>query len=224
MLKAVLFDLDGVVVDTAFDHFKAWQTLAKELDIQIDESFNERLKGVGRLKSLEKILAYGNRENDFTEEEKRVLMDQKNEMYLSSIRRLSPLDILPGIPELLEDLENENISAVITSGSRNAPKVLKYIQLKDAFDGMVDVEEIERGKPYPDIFLKGAQLAGAVSFECAAIEDAPNGITAIKAAGICAIGVGDPDVLTEADKVYTDTKLLTLDSLKKVYASWKTGK
>lgn len=222
MLKAVLFDLDGVIVDTAADHFKAWQTLAKELDIHIDASFNEKLKGLGRFASLEKILEYGSREKDFTEDEKISLTDRKNEMYQDFITRLSPSDIHSGIIDLLEDLENESIPAVITSGSRNASKVLDYIELKDAFDDIVNLEEIERGKPYPDIFLKGAQLAGAEPWECVAIEDGPSGITAIQKAHICAIGVGDSELLTKADAVYSDTRFLTLDSIRRVHARWKT--
>lgn len=224
MIKAVLFDLDGVIVDTASDHFRAWKSLAQELEIHIDEAFNERLKGIGRQASLEIILEYGKREKEFTKEEKKVLSKRKNERYLNLITRLGPSDIFPGILELLEELEKEDILAVITSGSRNASKVLKYLQLQDAFHSVVNLEEVEQGKPHPDIFLKGAELAGTAAFECVAIEDAPNGIDAIQRAGMCAIGIGDPDILSQADAVYQDTKDLTLDSLNQVYERWRVSK
>lgn len=224
MLKAVLFDLDGVIVDTASDHFKAWQSLAKDLGILIDASFNEKLKGVGRLESLEKILEYGGREKDFTLEEKKVLTDQKNEMYLEFIQRLEPSDIFPGMSQLIEELKNARIPAIITSGSRNALKVLEQLRLQDAFYGIVNLDEVEQGKPYPDIFLKGAELADVEPSACVGIEDATKGIEAIQSAGMCALGVGDSKILSAADMIYSDTRNLTLASIKEVFINWKMNK
>ena len=153
MLKAVLFDLDGVITDTAKFHFLAWRDLGAELGITVDEAFNEELKGVSRMDSLERILAYGGLADKYSLAEKEAFCTKKNDHYLELIQEMTPADILPGILPLLEELREAGLKTIITSASKNAPGILALLQVKDCFDGIVDPASVAAGKPEPDIFL-----------------------------------------------------------------------
>ena len=214
MLKAVLFDLDGVITDTAKFHFLAWRDLGAELGIVIDEAFNEELKGVSRIDSLERILAFGGLADNYSLDEKEALCTKKNDHYLELIQEMTPADILPGILPLLEELREAGLKAIVTSASKNAPGILELLQVKDYFDGIVDPASVAAGKPAPDIFLAGAELAGAKPAECIGVEDAASGVEAIKAAHIPAIAIGDAEVLAQADRVLADTSDLSLAVLR----------
>lgn len=217
-MKAVLFDLDGVITDTAKFHFLAWHDLGAELGIEVDETFNEELKGVSRNDSLERILVRGGVADQYSSAEKEALCAKKNAHYVELIQEMKPEDILPGIIPLLDELKAAGIKMIVTSASKNAPGILDLLRVRPYFDGVVDPATIKAGKPAPDIFLAGAQLAGTDPADCVGVEDAASGIEAIKAAGIVAVGVGDEQVLALADRVLPGTADLSLAVLLETWA------
>lgn len=213
-LQAVLFDLDGVITDTAKYHFTAWKQMAERIGIEIDSEFNESLKGIERMQSLERILIHGQQQHKYTQEEKERLAQQKNDEYVALLASLTPEDTYPGIKELLQQLRDNGIPAVIASASKNAPLILDALQLRDYFHAIVDPSGIP-GKPQPDIFLKAAEQAGADPSCCIGVEDSQAGIEAIKAAGMYAVGIGEENILgpSGADIVYASTRELSLQKL-----------
>ncbi|MCA5013702.1 MULTISPECIES: beta-phosphoglucomutase [unclassified Enterococcus] len=217
MFKAVLFDLDGVITDTAEYHFLAWKKLGDELGISIDREFNEQLKGVSRTESLQRILASGGREHDFSAEEFEALAKRKNDNYVEMIQDVSSKDVYPGILELLQELKEHGLKIALASASKNGPLLLEKMTLTDYFDVIADPAKVAEGKPAPDIFLAAAAGVGVNADEAIGIEDAQAGIQAIKAAGALPIGVGESDVLGNDISVVKDTSELTLDYLKKVW-------
>lgn len=217
MFKAVLFDLDGVITDTAEYHFLAWKKLGDELGISIDREFNEQLKGVSRTESLQRILALGGREHDFSAEEFDALAKRKNDNYVEMIQGVSSKDVYPGILELLQELKEHGLKIALASASKNGPLLLEKMTLTDYFDVIADPAKVAEGKPAPDIFLAAAAGVGVNADEAIGIEDAQAGIQAIKAAGALPIGVGESDVLGNDVSVVKNTSELTLDYLKKVW-------
>lgn len=197
--EAVIFDLDGVITDTARYHYLAWQKIADTLKIPFDEAFNEQLKGIDRRRSLELLLQHGDR--NLTETEKIRLAEAKNEYYQELVETMTPKDTLPGTLELLKDLRNRGIKIGLASISKNAGVVIERLGLAAFFNEVADAARIQRGKPDPEIFLTVAARLQVTSGKCIGVEDAIAGIRAIKAAGMYAVGVGDPQVLTEADEV-----------------------
>lgn len=219
MFNGILFDLDGVITDTAEFHYLAWQALGKKIGITFDKKFNENLKGVDRMESLERILALGKKETDYTPEEKLALATEKNDFYQTFIEKMTPENLLPGIKDLLSDLKNHGIKLGLASASKNAPFILKQLEISDAFDIIVDPNSLKQGKPAPDIFLQGAKQLNLSVAACIGIEDAYSGIEAIKAANMLAVGVGDKSILNKADAVVENTSLLTYNYLVSV---WET--
>lgn len=216
-VQAVLFDLDGVITDTAEYHYLAWKELANELGIEIDRTFNEQLKGVSRIDSLEKILEYGNRAQDFTKEEKEALATKKNEHYKKMIANITSDDLLPGVKEFLEEVKQANLKTGIASASKNAFSVIEYLQVGDYFDTIVDAAKVEKGKPDPEVFLKGADQLGVEYSACIGIEDAAAGVKAIKSAGMFAVGIGSETELEEADLILSSTEELSLQKILQAY-------
>lgn len=216
--QAVLFDLDGVITDTAEYHYVAWKQLGEELAIPFDRQFNEQLKGISRGESLARILRLGGKEHSYTEEEKSEFAQRKNAHYVSLLDSLTPEHTYPGIRELLLELEAAGIPAVIASASKNAPQILKALGLESLFRYIVHPDSVPHGKPAPDLFLRGAAEVGAVPSACIGIEDAQAGVEAIKAAGMLAVGIGEESVLKSsgADIVLKDTTGLTLSFLQSV--------
>lgn len=212
-MKAFIFDLDGVITDSAEYHYLAWKALGEELAIPFDREFNETLKGVSRTESLERILRLGGRQDDFSTEEKERLATKKNEHYVSLIENITETDVLPGIEVFLTELRRAGYKIGMASASKNAYMVTKQLGLLDAFDHIVDAATVAQSKPHPEVFLKAAVALGVEPEECVGVEDAVAGVEAIHAAGMYAIGIGDPAVLTEADIVFTDTTGLTLDNV-----------
>ena len=198
-LRGVVFDLDGVITDTAHFHFLAWQQLAQQLGLPFDEAFNETLKGIDRMGSLERILARG--ATQYTPQQKLALAQQKNERYVALISAMDAGELLPGALPLLRELREKGIRTGLASASRNAPLVLDRLGIADLFDHVVDVAGIARPKPDPEIFATAAARLGLAPSSCIGIEDAVAGIAAIRGAGMYAVGVGDPAVLHEADEV-----------------------
>lgn len=208
--KCFIFDMDGVITETSEQHYQAWKQCADELGIEIDRTFNEKLKGVSRMDSLERILAYGNRSHDFTAEEKAELAFKKNENYKEMILKCTEDDLFEGVKELFEGLKEKGIKIAIGSASKNAPTLVNLLGIKDYIDYIVDPASVEKGKPAPDIFLKAAHDLGIDPSACVGVEDAEAGVEAIKSAGMFAVGIGEASVLHQADMVYGHTKDIRL--------------
>lgn len=206
-LKAVIFDLDGVITDSAKYHYRAWKELAEELGIPFDEEYNEKLKGVSRMESLELILENGHASGQFTLREKEALAEKKNENYKQLIRQISPADILPGISRFLEELKTHDVKTALASVSRNAPFILCQLGIESMFDYVADAAAMPNAKPYPDIFLAGMHAFGYEPQECIGVEDARTGIEAIHRAGMKAVGVGTPGEMTEAELILSTGEL-----------------
>ncbi|NVS57382.1 beta-phosphoglucomutase [Listeria monocytogenes] len=207
-LKGVVFDLDGVITDTAHYHYLAWKKTAESIGIEFDEAFNENLKGVSRIDSLLLILRKDGRENDFTEEQIEALAADKNEFYVSLLQEITPADVLPGIKELIVDLKKQNLKCAIASVSKNARTVLSALEMEQEFDYIVDAAKITKSKPDPEIFVESCRGLGLETSEVVGIEDAQAGIEAINAAGIVSVGVGSG--LRDADMTVKSTGLLDL--------------
>lgn len=216
MIKGLIFDLDGVITDTAKYHFLAWQSLAEELGITIDLIFNEKLKGIDRMTSLEMILAEGAQENNFNVIEKKALASKKNKQYCELLQQLGPDDLLPGILRFLEEVTEAGIPCAIASASKNAPYILKQLQVSQYFTIVVDPESVVNGKPAPDIFLKGLEALGIKAEEAVAFEDAQAGVTAINAAGILGVGITSGEPLTGTAFNVPDFRQMTLEKLQEL--------
>ncbi|EFR86388.1 beta-phosphoglucomutase [Listeria marthii] len=207
-LKGVVFDLDGVITDTAHYHYLAWKKTAESIGIEFDEAFNENLKGVSRIDSLLLILKKDGRENDFTQEQIEALAADKNEFYVSLLQEITPADVLPGIKDLIVDLKKQNLKCAIASVSKNARTVLSALEMEQEFDYIVDAAKITKSKPDPEIFVEACRGLGLETSEVVGVEDAQAGIEAINAAGIVSVGVGSG--LREADMTLKSTGLLDL--------------
>jgi len=197
--RACLFDLDGVMVDTARFHFQAWQELAESLGIPFSEADNEHLKGVSRVDSLEFILRLGHMELDSVTKQR--LMDAKNARYLDLVAAMSPADVLPGVEAFLADAAAEGVLLGVGSSSKNAESILQRVGLLPHFATVIDGNRITLSKPDPQVFLFGAAALGIAPAECVVFEDAPAGIEAALAGGFTAVGIGSPEHLGKASKV-----------------------
>ena len=213
MKKGFVFDLDGVITDTAKFHYIAWKNLAKTLGITIDEAFNETLKGISRMDSLDKILAYGQRENDFTLAEKEALAQTKNDEYVKLLANLSETDLLPGVHDFLVQAKEQNVPCSIASASKNAPMILEKLGVLDFFGHIVDPETLKNGKPDPEIFVKAAESINVEPKDAIGFEDAQAGIEGIKAAGMYAIGISATETLVGADLQVASMTELTVEQL-----------
>ncbi|CUA79114.1 beta-phosphoglucomutase [Anoxybacillus suryakundensis] len=216
-LNAVIFDLDGVITDTAEYHFIAWKQLAEELGITFDRAFNEQLKGVSRMESLERILALGDQADRCTMAEKEALAHKKNEHYKQLIARMTPDDLLPGMLDLLRELKRQNVKIGLASASKNAFTVIERLQIGAYFDTIVDAAKVKNSKPHPEIFLTAAKQLRVDPSTCIGVEDAQAGVAAIKAANMFAIGVGDKEALKEADYIVETTADLTYDAIVRAF-------
>lgn len=212
--KAIIFDLDGVIVDTAKFHFLAWQNLAKKLGINFTAEDNEQLKGVSRVKSLEKILEWGNKE--ISEQEFKQLMHDKNEEYLSYVDQLTTSDILPKVKETLDYLKENNHPIALGSASKNARRILEHVDLLSYFDAIIDGNEVTKAKPNPEVFLKAAELLKAQPEHAIVFEDSLSGIEAANTAKMLSIGIGDENILKEANYVFKDFEDMGLAKFKEI--------
>ena len=208
-LEAVIFDLDGVITDTAEHHFRAWQRLAAEISLPFDRELNERLKGVSRMESLEIILEHAGRTASL--QDKVRLAERKNVYFREFIEAITPADLLPGIGELLAELRARGVRTAIASMSHNVWDVVARLGIEPLIDLIVDPATLVRGKPDPEIFLVAAEQLGVRFEDCVGIEDARAGVQAIKAARMVAVGVGHD--LPDADFLVADTRSLTVDVL-----------
>ncbi len=198
-VKACLFDLDGVIVDTAKYHYIAWKELANEMGFDFTPEDNERLKGVSRMTSLDILLSIGGVEK--SEEEKLALATKKNENYLTYILKMGPEEILPGTTDFLQQLKKSGIKIALGSASKNAMTILERLKLTSYFDAIIDGTKVSNAKPDPEVFLKGAEALAISPDECVVFEDAEAGVEAAIAGGMKCIGIGSPDVLGKANFV-----------------------
>ncbi|KKK92853.1 hypothetical protein LCGC14_2698780, partial [marine sediment metagenome] len=214
-IEAVIFDLDGVITDTAECHYKAWKKLADERDIPFTRGDNESLKGVSRMESLDIILNKGGR--SCSQQEKEALAERKNEYYRLLIAGITPEDLLPGIKSLVEELRGAEIKLALASVSRNARTVVDNLKVGEYFDIIVDPVAIRMGKPDPEIFLRAADLLNIPYRNCVGVEDAQAGVAAIKAAGMFAVGIGAS--LNGADWKVANTSQLSWPELNRRFLS-----
>ncbi|MDR2832147.1 MAG: beta-phosphoglucomutase [Streptococcaceae bacterium] len=217
MLKAVIFDLDGVITDTAEYHYRAWKRLGKEIEITIDREFNESLKGVSREESLNRILAFANKENQFTQSELITLTQRKNSYYEQMIEQITPKDIFPGILQLLEELKKSDIKIALGSASKNGTTLLKKMDILPYFDTIIDPAQVKNSKPAPDIFLTALEQLCLKNNQVIGIEDSLAGIKAFQAANILPIGIGEAKSLGEDIILVKDTNEISLDFLNEVW-------
>jgi beta-phosphoglucomutase len=197
--QAIIFDLDGVITDTAHYHYLAWRKLAMSLDVPFDVVFNEQLKGIDRMGSLELILARSTKK--YSSEEKLILADRKNSDYQDLIHNMTPNDLLPGAQATLKAVRDAGLKIGLASVSKNAFAVLDRLGIASDFDYVVDATKISRSKPDPEIFLTAAENLGVLPSACIGIEDSVAGLQSIKSSGMYAIGIGDPAILKQADRV-----------------------
>lgn len=211
-LKACLFDLDGVIVDTAQFHYAAWREMANSLGFDLTEEENERLKGVSRMKSLDIVLRIGNKTLD--QETKNRLAAEKNERYLELCQKMTPDDVLPGVRVFLDSLQRAGIKIGLGSASKNARLILKHIGMTDYFATIIDGNRITKGKPDPETFLLGTEDLHVKPAHCIVFEDAVAGIQAAKAGGMAAVGVGHANLIEAgADLVITGFQDIDLNTV-----------
>lgn len=208
-IKGVVFDLDGVIVDTAKYHYLAWRKLAESLGFVFTEKDNERLKGVSRMASLNILLEIGRLQLD--EEEKEKLAQKKNEWYVQYLENISEADILPGATEILAQLRAKGIKIALGSASKNAKLILNKLGLTHQFDVIIDGMLITYAKPNPEVFLKAIEQMQVQPDQCVIFEDAQAGIDAGNAIGCYTVGIGDKNVLTKAHKVVKDLSFVVDD-------------
>ena len=217
MIQACIFDLDGVIVDTAVYHYQAWKRLANELGFDFTEAQNERLKGISRMRSLELILEWGGIHK--TAGEQQALATRKNEWYVEMINQMTPREILPGAKEFLEEVRSAGLKTALGSASKNSSAILERTGLLPLFDAIVDGNTVTASKPDPEVFLKGAAALGIAPDHCVVFEDAIAGIEAAKAAGMKAVGIGERETLKGADTVVPGLKFMSIEKLNKLAAN-----
>lgn len=209
--QGALFDLDGVLVDTAKYHYLAWKELANRLGFDFTEQQNERLKGVSRLASLDILLEIGQMKDRFTEREKEELAGEKNARYVEYISRMDASELLEGALELLRDLRMKGIKIALGSASKNAPMILDRTGIAAYFDAIIDGNSVSKAKPDPEVFKLGADKLNLPYQACVVFEDSQAGLEAAKAIGMLAIGIGEAANLTDADIVYRNLKEIEVD-------------
>jgi beta-phosphoglucomutase len=209
--KACIFDLDGVIVDTAKYHFLAWKRLADELGINFTEKDNERLKGVSRMASLEIILELGNRHLPMPE--KNELASVKNRWYVEFISRMTPDEILPGALEFITELKRNKIKIGLGSASRNTPIILERVGMLEVFEAVADGNIVKTAKPDPEVFLKAAEMLETEPALCVVFEDAVAGVEAALRAGMSCVGIGEREVLSKAHLVVKGLSEMSIDKL-----------
>jgi beta-phosphoglucomutase len=200
-MKGAIFDLDGVIVDTAKYHYLAWRSLAADLGFEFTEAHNERLKGVSRMRSLDILLETGGLE--FNEADKAAMAERKNRVYVDYISRLDDSELLPGVREYLGSLKKRGVGIALGSASKNAAFILDRLKISGLFDAVVDGNTVSRAKPDPEVFQTACRRLGLQPADCVVFEDAEAGIAAAKAAGMRVVGIGKRELLAAADFVVT---------------------
>lgn len=213
MIKACLFDLDGVIVNTSQYHYLAWKRLAEELGFDFKPQDNERLKGISRIKSLELLLETGGMKNKFDDEQKQAMAETKNKWYLEYVNSLTPDDVLPGVIPFLRELRNNRIGIALGSASKNTALILDRLGIQKLFDCIIDGNQAAKAKPDPEIFILAAEKLNVPAAGCVVFEDAEAGIEAAVRAGMKSIGIGNPAILHKASAVINNLEGFTLKKL-----------
>ncbi len=215
MIKGFIFDLDGVITDTAESHYMAWKKLSDEMGWAFDHEVNDKLRGISRMDSIQVILDH----NSATLDEVAMvqLAAKKNDIYVASLETMTPEDYLPGAKELLTHLRTEGFSVALGSASKNAIKVLEQLNAAAYFDVIGDGNSVSKSKPEPDIFLHGAERLNLQPDECIVFEDAESGIDAAKAGGFHSVGIGPKDRVGHADLRFDTMKEATLFEIKSYF-------
>lgn len=217
MMKGALFDLDGVLADTASLHFKAWRKMVrKNFERSLPDELEEKTKGISRSDSLSVILDY--LEITVSETEFNHLAEEKNLIYRDLLKDLGPDDVLPGMRDFITDIKKKNIQTALASASRNGPFILERTGLSDYFNAIVDPSKIQAGKPAPDIYLAAAAAIGISPRECVGFEDAVSGIQSLKAAGIVSVGIGSGYEVGQADLRFSSTEDINYDDVEEIWA------
>ena len=216
-LKALIFDLDGVLTDTAKYHYLAWKKLADELGYYFDKDINELLKGVSRINSLEIILEKNNASDKYTPLEKETFADKKNGYYKEMIEQLTPDDISEGIVPFITEARNNGIKCAVASVSKNAPRVLELLKISNLFDYIADAALVKKPKPDPEIFLTCANALGFEPSECIGIEDAQAGIESIYGAGMFSVGINVTVTSVKPDMILKSTAELNYKKIVKYF-------
>ncbi len=217
-VKACIFDLDGVIVDTAKYHYIAWREIADQLGFDFNEHHNERLKGVSRNDSLNILLEIGGFELD--EDKKTELANRKNQRYVEYIEKMTPDEILPGVLPLLKSIKQSNIKTAIGSASKNTPLILERLNLGRYFDAVIDGNSVSKAKPNPEVFIKGAESLNVIPSECIVFEDAEAGVEAALNAGMWCVGIGEQKVLHKAHRVMPGFENFSLKELISLSEKW----
>ena len=212
-IKGFAFDLDGVITDTAKFHTQAWHALADQVNVTWTPELQESLKGIDRMGSLEMILKAGNKQDDYTHDEKVALASWKNNHYVELISGLTPDDILPGMADFIKELNDKDYKASVASASKNAPFILDRLGLTDSFVGIVDPATLHAGKPDPEIFVRAAEILNLPPEQVMGLEDSAAGIASINGAGEVSLGIGDATVLAAADLNFASTAEVTLANI-----------
>jgi beta-phosphoglucomutase len=214
-IRGFIFDLDGVLTDTAEYHYRGWKRLADEEGIPFTREDNESLRGIPRRESLMLIL----KGKTYPEESILQMMDRKNKYYLEFIREITPKDVLPGARELLEEIRLAGLRSALGSASKNAPDVIRRLGIQDLLDAVSDGGSVERQKPAPDLFLHAARQLGLRPEECVVVEDAAAGIEAARAGGFLSLGLGPRERVGEADIVLESLAGVRLDRILDLFAT-----
>ncbi|MEX0314153.1 MAG: beta-phosphoglucomutase [Allomuricauda sp.] len=212
MIKGFIFDLDGVITDTAELHFDAWKALSDEMGWAFDHTVNDKLRGISRTDSIKVILAHNNTSLD--DETLETLAAKKNEIYVKSLDEMTPDNYLPGAKELLTHLRTEGFAVALGSASKNAEKVLNQLNATAYFDVIGDGHSVSKSKPAPDIFVYGAEKLNLQPEECIVFEDAESGIDAAKAGGFYSVGIGPKERVGHADLRFDTMAEATLFEVK----------
>ncbi len=211
-IEACIFDLDGVIVDTARYHYIAWKEIARELGFEFSELHNERLKGVSRMTSLDILLEVGN--IVLNDGQKQKMAEKKNNRYVSLISQMSPDEILPGVVDFLKQVRSEGLKTAIGSASKNTPLILERLDLIKFFDAVIDGNKVSQAKPNPEVFIKGAFALNVLPGNCVVFEDASAGIEAAVNGGMMSVGIGQMENFHDADLVIPGFKDFNLKKLK----------
>ena len=211
LIQACIFDLDGVIVDTAVYHYQAWKRLANELGFDFTEEDNEKLKGVSRMASLDLILQWGGLEK--TQAEKEELAARKNDWYVDMITKMTPAEVLPGAREFVESCQASGIKTALGSASKNSETILAKVGISHLFDVVIDGNRVSKPKPDPEVFLKGAEELHIAPRNCVVFEDAIAGIEAAKNGGMLAVGIGSATTLVAADIVVSGLDQMSIEKL-----------
>jgi beta-phosphoglucomutase len=216
-IQACIFDLDGVIVDTAVYHYKAWKRLANELGFDFTEHDNEKLKGVSRMASLDLILQWGGLTK--TNAEKEELAARKNAWYVDMINQMTPAEILPGAKEFVESCKSTGVKTALGSASKNSGTILEKVGIDHLFDVVVDGNSVSKPKPDPEVFLKGAEELHIPPANCVVFEDAIAGIEAAINSGMRSVGIGSPEILGKANLVVSGLDKMNIEKLKELEKS-----